>query len=291
LFQLASGVYYVPGKNKSRFPYCSGLYIKGKKMRVLIDAGMGADQMAAVKQMGLDLLLLTHCHIDHRLFWYQIKEIPVWSHELEARLMMAPLAYFTQTGLTRSGVDITNLLNYSKKIFPVHVSGYLTDNQEIDVGDMRLIALHTPGHTPGHFSFFIPEYGILFSADIMLTRFGPFYGHDFSDIDDFIHSIKRLQCIEAKKIVTGHAGPFEKDLNKRFDKYAKVIDKREQKILELMEHPCSMEYLQKQNIIYPSYANRDDLDHWFELVHIEKHLKRLEKAGKVCCEGTCWRRL
>ena len=78
MIELAPNIYYLPGENKSRFPYCACLYIKGKDRRVLIDAGMGSKMMLPVKKLGIDLLILTHCHIDHRLTRTEIPDLIRW---------------------------------------------------------------------------------------------------------------------------------------------------------------------------------------------------------------------
>ena len=79
MVELTSNIFYLPGKNKSRFPYCACLYLKGEKVRVLIDAGMGGGNMAEVKDMGIDLLILTHSHIDHRLTRREIPHVPSYA--------------------------------------------------------------------------------------------------------------------------------------------------------------------------------------------------------------------
>ena len=41
----------------------------------------------------------------------------------------------------------------------------LADDQMLDIAGLRLKALHTPGHTPGHVCFYIEDEGVLFSGD------------------------------------------------------------------------------------------------------------------------------
>ena len=55
MIELAPNIFYITGKNNSRFPYCACLYLRGKKLRVLIDAGMGTENLAPAKEMGIDL--------------------------------------------------------------------------------------------------------------------------------------------------------------------------------------------------------------------------------------------
>jgi glyoxylase-like metal-dependent hydrolase (beta-lactamase superfamily II) len=41
----------------------------------------------------------------------------------------------------------------------------LADGQRIDLAGVSLDVLHTPGHTPGHCCFYVPDEGVLFSGD------------------------------------------------------------------------------------------------------------------------------
>ncbi|MEJ2727287.1 MAG: hypothetical protein P8185_02055 [Deltaproteobacteria bacterium] len=43
-----------------------------------------------------------------------------------------------------------------------------------------------------------------------------------------------------------------------------------------------------RNLIFRSYPDFADLIRWFELVHIEKHLERLQAMGKVKCVQDTW---
>ena len=189
MIEIAPNIHYLPGKNRSRFPYCACLYIKGRDKRVLIDAGMGQKNMAPVKKLGIDLLILTHCHIDHRLTRTEIPDVPVWCHEKEDIFLQDKDQFFTAMGLKRSDLDLAGLFDFAQGMFDIEIAQRLTDGDRIDLGGITLETIHTPGHTPGHLAFFIPEHKLLFSGDIDLTTFGPIYGHDFADINDFLTSI------------------------------------------------------------------------------------------------------
>jgi len=197
MIELAPNIYYLHGKNNSRFPYCACLYIKGRDLRVLIDAGMGDDNMAPVLESGIDVLILSHCHIDHRLTRNLIPEVPVWCHEKEEIYFQDREYFFGAMGLKRSGLDLVALFDFARGKFEIEIAHGLTDGDRIELGGITLEIIHTPGHTPGHIAFFIPEHNLLFSGDIDLTPFGPFYGHDFADIGDFLTSIEKLKQVRA----------------------------------------------------------------------------------------------
>jgi glyoxylase-like metal-dependent hydrolase (beta-lactamase superfamily II) len=288
MIELKPNIYYLPGENNSRFPYCACLYLRGKKLRVLIDAGMGAKNLAPAKEMGIDLLILTHCHIDHRLTRKEILDVPVWCHESEAVFFKDREYFFTAMGLKRSGLDLAGLFDFAHGMFDTKIDHQLTDGERIDLGDITLETIHTPGHTPGHLGFFIPEHDLLFAGDIDLTSFGPFYGHDFADISDFLSSIEKLKKIQAKMVVSGHAGPFNENLSERFSAYEEVIHSRDRLLLDKLSRPKSIEDFKGSHLFYKTYPDFPDLIRWFELVHIEKHLNRLKTLGKVRMEGNKW---
>lgn len=288
MIELVPNIYYLPGENKSRFPYCACLYLVGKNMRVLIDAGMGGRNMAPVKDLGIDLLILTHCHIDHRLTRKEIPHVPVWCHEKEEPFVRDKDRFFVGTGFSRSGIDLNKHLGPMLGLFEIEISHRLVDSERIDLGGLTLVAIHTPGHTPGHLSFYIPEYDLLFSGDVDLTPFGPFYGHDFADIDDFLQSIDKLRQLNAKTVVTGHAGPFEEEISKHFDAYEEVIFSRDRRVLEHLSEPRALEYFTGRNVIYSAYPEDSFLMEWFELVHIGKHLERLSSMGEVRQDSGLW---
>jgi len=288
MIEIAPNIYYLHGENKSRFPFCACLYIRGKNLRVLIDAGMGADNMAAALESGIDVLILSHCHIDHRLTRQVIPEVPVWCHEKEEIFLQDREYFFTAMGLKRSGLDLAGLFDLADGMFGIKIAHRLTDGERIDLGGITLQIIHTPGHTPGHLAFFIPEHGLLFAGDIDLTPFGPFYGHDFADIDDFLASIQKLSQVGAQKVISGHAGPFNGDLAKRFDEYGEIIHKRDRLLLEMLSRPKLLEDFRGGNLFYKTYPDFPDLIRWFELVHIEKHLARLAGIGKARQEDHKW---
>jgi glyoxylase-like metal-dependent hydrolase (beta-lactamase superfamily II) len=290
MIEIAPNIYYLHGKNKSRFPYCACLYVKGRDLRVLIDAGMGEEGMAAALESGIDVLILSHCHIDHRLTRQLIPEVPVWCHDKEENFLQDREYFFTAMGLKRSGLDLAGLLDFAHGMFGIEITRRLTDGERIDLGGITLQTIHTPGHTPGHMSFFIPEHDLLFTGDVDLTSFGPFYGHDFANIDDFLTSIAALKQVGARQVLSGHAGPFNGGLAKRFDAYGEVIHTRDRLLLESLCQPKSLEEFRGGNLFYPAYPDYPDLIRWFELVHIEKHLKRLEDLGSVRQAENKWLR-
>jgi glyoxylase-like metal-dependent hydrolase (beta-lactamase superfamily II) len=280
MVEINKQIYLVPGANHSLFPYCACLYLKGKDLRLLIDAGMGLANLAPCLKEGFDLVILSHCHLDHRLTLSQLPPVPVWCHAMETVFLENRERFLTSVGLLRGGIDMEKL--YPEiTIQEFSIQRELKDGDSVNLGGLSLEIFHTPGHTPGHLSFFIPEAKLVFAADLTLTAFGPFYGHDFSSINDTINSIRKLRALPAQTVITSHSGPFQENLTERYRAYEKVVYQRDRILLQRLKQPGTFSDLLRKNLIYSKYREPEPLTQWFERVHLEKHLKRLLEMGMV----------
>lgn len=82
----------------------------------------------------------------------------------------------------------------------------IADGQRLQIAGADLVALHTPGHSPGSVSFHAPTLGTVFTGDT-LFRGGPgATGRSYSDFPTIIASIReRLLTLPADTVVnTGH---------------------------------------------------------------------------------------
>jgi glyoxylase-like metal-dependent hydrolase (beta-lactamase superfamily II) len=84
--------------------------------------------------------------------------------------------------------------------------GSLTDGQVIEVGGTRVQVLHTPGHSPGACSLYLPDLGVVFTGDTLFAGGPGATGRSFSDFPTIVTSIRdRLLDLPPGTIVhTGH---------------------------------------------------------------------------------------
>ncbi|WP_235564055.1 MBL fold metallo-hydrolase [Arthrobacter sp. Soil763] len=82
----------------------------------------------------------------------------------------------------------------------------ISDGDTFDVAGARLVALHTPGHSPGSVSFRLESEGTVFTGDTLFQGGPGATGRSFSDFPTIIESIKsRLLTLPADTVVrTGH---------------------------------------------------------------------------------------
>jgi len=81
----------------------------------------------------------------------------------------------------------------------------VADEDVIEVGDLRLHALHTPGHTPGSVCFTLEGWPILFSGDTLFPG-GPGATQSPRDFGEIIRSLdnRLLPLPEETLVLPGH---------------------------------------------------------------------------------------
>jgi hydroxyacylglutathione hydrolase len=145
-------------------PFQENCYIMGDEESgegALVDPGDEAARIAmAVEQTGLDIgsIIVTHAHIDHVGAVVALVDeysCPVLMHaEAEPMLKQLP----TQAMMMG--------LRFGK--VPA-VDRYVEDEETLEVGDLRLRSLYTPGHAPGHLAFYVEDEGLILSGDALFA--------------------------------------------------------------------------------------------------------------------------
>lgn len=147
---------------------------------VLIDAANEHEQLLELCQsLGVRRVLETHGHWDH------IQAVPA---------------------LREAGYEVAVTRLDAPRLAEVGYDVFLDDAEVIEVGRLRLHAIHTPGHTEGSICFRVDGTPLLFSGDTLFPG-GPgatkFEGGDFPTIIESID--RRLFTLPADTIVLpGH---------------------------------------------------------------------------------------
>lgn len=135
-------------------------------------------------------------------------------------------------------------------------------NQVFDFKNFKLTAIHLPGHSPGHVGFKIESKernteskDVLFTADIGLDKFGPWYGLKNSSIKDYLISIKKIDKIYQSKdwiITSSHGTIIMERIPNLFLDLLERIKNTKQKLINfiLNKKPTNLEDLLLQGIYY-----------------------------------------
>ena len=279
---------FIQGQNGGKYPFCNSLFIDDRE-KVVIDPG--SDEKLLKKfdmEKGIDIIINSHYHEDHTSFNYLFPEAKLYVPKDEApcfRSMEKLLDFYglLGTNLEHTWRDIlVNHFHYRERVPDLGFS----DGDLLNFGDTTLQIIHTPGHTIGHSSFFFPEEEILFLGDLDLTAFGPWYGDRVSDIDQIIESLQKLLSIPAKIFITSHeAGTIEGDIAKRVENYLGIIKQREDRLLNFLEKPRTLDEIVNQWFIYKKPRKPRNFFEFGERGMIKKHLSRLIKKKAVSRKG------
>lgn len=142
-------------------------------------------------------ILLTHSHFDHIGGLADLKlatQATIYIHS-EAIPMM-------QTATMQAAL-------YQMHIpAPPPPDEMLQEGQIIQVGKCALHVLYTPGHAPGHVSFYSAEHGVLFSGDVLFQNSIGRTDLPGGDYDTLIRTIQRelLSLPDETHVLSGH-GP------------------------------------------------------------------------------------
>lgn len=242
---------------------------------LIIDTGFcrpecRADLWQGIEELNLDLgrtaLFLTHLHSDHTgLVWdFVSRGIPVYMGRVD-------LAYFTDASpaerweqleeiwvregfpadqMTRQTGENQARLYAPQPYFPA----IPVDNWEkIPMGKLTVLALHTPGHTPGHMVLYLPEERLLFSGDHILFDITPNISVWYqapNSLKDYLSSLSRIRALPIQTAFPAHRF-YKGDVYQRIKELLEHHARRMDEVLAAVDdHPGSTAYELAGNITW-----------------------------------------
>ena len=228
--------YYLPGtairsardKGLSSSAY---IIVQGQACGI-IDTGLGARTFRAlVSGLGAHRLtprwvIFTHDHYDHVGNGPWIRRhynVPLLIHPEDRPFVEQPLRIFDDDLMSShySGTltDAFGDMNRSSAQYrryqrevredpyhPVSVDETVEDGDTLELGDLRLQVIHTPGHSPGSVSLYEPSHGAVFAGDLPLWL-GPGRPYPLGNYRHWKASMDRLLALNPRFIGWGHSIP------------------------------------------------------------------------------------
>ena len=230
---------------------------------LLVDSGFGeascldslCGQLAYLGLSPKDIgyLVITHAHPDHFGLAQSLKaisDIKVIMHRRDwdnTRFFKE----FTSTeqvlgrarylGLKESDMEGFNqLVGFGKRLFSSGISpDIVLDGNDEPVGDGRLRAILTPGHTPGHVCLYDPENRLLFSGDHVLrditSHIDPNLLTSENPLKLYLESLKRVSLLNVDLVLPGHGEPFS-GLRRRVEGLLQHHEQRLNQVMSATRH-------------------------------------------------------
>ena len=147
-------------------------------------------------EIQIQAILLTHSHWDHFADAFDLKDqlnVPLYVHEEDAGNVEKP------------GSDRLPLFFPIKGGKPTH---FLKDGQFLNIGQLKIQVIHTPGHTPGGVCFYLEEENILFSGDTLFRGTIGNLSFPTARPAKMWSSLKRLAALPKEtRVYPGHGDP------------------------------------------------------------------------------------
>lgn len=200
----------LPANNASDWtgPTGNNTYLLPGRPAVLIDAGIGDPShvesiAAALDGAALDLVLVTHHHVDHS-----------------------------------AGVPALTARWPSLVVRGGGAGAALADGERFDAGPTRLRAVHTPGHAPDHFCFLDELVMELYCGD--LARIGGTVVIPASrggSLTEYLASLEKVRRLRPARLLPAH-GPIVHDPDRLIADYLAHRRERHEEILAALRAGC-----------------------------------------------------
>jgi hydroxyacylglutathione hydrolase len=298
---------WIQGENRGRYPFCNTLLIRDS-ITVIIDPGAGLELMAQVgRRQNVDLVINTHFHFDHIAYNYLFTQSKIFLNDIESECFRDRRTILKRLGMTdfygddwAQGWPDTNSrpdciqAPYSPQhrqewsLSTLRLDGTYRWGDRMDFGVTKMDIIGTPGHSAGNCCFSFPDEGILYTGDIDLTSFGPWYFGADGDLELFIQSAERIARLDVEAYITGHEAGIvlHTDFQAGLRRYLEIIDQRDESILHALNEPRPLADICSLGLIYGKKFLIDEWVRAWNALAVKKHLDRLAKKGLIrCSEG------
>jgi len=292
LVELARGIFVVVPEAPPRYPYGNCMYLEGDT-RAVIDFGAGGRAFAELDKDRIEMGFISHFHFDHVHCNVLFPHTALYVGEEEKETYRDFASYISfhgydlwdklMPGVERipygEAVPLPDDVPVKPGFREISISGTIKDLDQVNLGGIVLTAIHLPGHSLGHYGFYLEKEGILFSGDIDLVPSGPWYSSNSGDVGALISSVERIREIAPRIIVPSHRRLITENIDQGLRRYIKVVLNREEKIYQLLKEPRTLHDLARQRLVFANPQNMYDV--FWEKMTIRNHLKHLMAQGLI----------
>jgi glyoxylase-like metal-dependent hydrolase (beta-lactamase superfamily II) len=162
----------------------------------------------------------------------------------------------------------------------VRVERFIEDGETIELGGeppVTLRAMHTPGHTRGHLSFYDERAGALLTGDNIVGVGSVLIDPEEGSVRDYLASLERYRQLPRLVALFGGHGPAVGSPRAKVDEYVAHRLKREREILDAVRGGAET----TAEVVTRAYADVPAKMHALAERAVMAHLLKLEEDGLV----------
>ncbi|HKN83337.1 MAG TPA: MBL fold metallo-hydrolase, partial [Pyrinomonadaceae bacterium] len=161
----------------------------------------------------------------------------------------------------------------------VHVERFIEDNDVITLEgepEIRLRALHTPGHALGHLCFHDDARGVLLTGDNVLGVGSVLIDPPQGNMRDYLDSLARMRALPNLSVLFGGHGPAVATPYQKIDEYISHRLEREKNILQAVRNGATT----PKEIVAQVYTDVSPKAHAMAERAVLAHLEKLRDEGR-----------
>ena len=180
---------------------------------ILIDAGCSLQDVKQLTDKPIKAVLLTHAHFDHikNIQEYDNLNIKIYAHKAILEMLNNP-------------TNNASLMFGNPTKYKTNNLYLLADQDELDIGELKIQCLHTPGHSLDSMCYLINGEHLFTGDSVFSVAIGR-TDLPSGNAQQLIKSLKRIQNLSYNTLYAGHGRVSNKqEQNTNIPKWIKVLE-------------------------------------------------------------------
>ena len=236
-------------------------YIVGSRESLVIDPGPDDEShLRAILRTSagpIRWILCTHTHGDHAPGAARLKQL--------------------------SGAPVASMLPpRTDHDFPLSVDRVLADGDQIEIADVSIRALHTPGHASNHLCFLLPGTRTLFTGDHIMQGSTVVIWPPDGNMLAYINSLRNLLTVDLAVLAPGH-GHLIHDPYNELHRLIEHRLRREDKVRKAVAQAGAA--VTVEELLPHAYDDVAQSLYKWAALSLQAHLEKLVADGELRCEA------